>query len=70
MSKRDDLIGIAAPGMPAGSPGMEVDGIQETYQVIGLTKAGIDQAIAGIPCKLISELVRFHSATLVECAET
>ncbi|MCQ9136855.1 DUF411 domain-containing protein, partial [Streptomyces hilarionis] len=49
MSKRDDLIGIAAPGMPAGSPGMEVDGIQETYQVIGLTKAGIDQAIAGYP---------------------
>ena len=49
MSKRDDLLGIAAPGMPAGSPGMEVDGVHETYQIIGLTKAGVDQVIAEYP---------------------
>jgi len=46
LSKRDDLIGIAVPGMPAGSPGMEVGGKQDVYQVIGLSKAGTDQVIA------------------------
>jgi hypothetical protein len=49
MSKRDDLLGIAAPGMPPGSPGMEVDGVHEAYQIIGLTKAGTDQVIAEYP---------------------
>ncbi|SUD45026.1 metal-binding protein [Pseudomonas fluorescens] len=46
LSKRDDLIGIAVPGMPAGSPGMEVGGKQDVYHVIGLSKAGTDQVIA------------------------
>ncbi len=49
MSKHDDLIGIAVPGMPTGSPGMEAGGMQEAYQVIGLTKAGTDQLIAKYP---------------------
>ena len=49
MSKRDDLLGIAAPGMPAGSPGMEVDGVHEAYQIIGRNKAGTDQVIAEYP---------------------
>lgn len=45
LTKRNDLVGIAVPGMPAGSPGMEVDGVQHAYQVIGLTKAGAAQVI-------------------------
>ena len=49
LSKRDDLIGIAVPGMPAGSPGMEAGGKQDAYQVIGLSKAGTDQVIAEYP---------------------
>ena len=49
MSKRDDLLGIAVPGMPAGSPGMEVNGKHDAYQVIGLSKAGADQVIAEYP---------------------
>ena len=49
LSKRDDLIGIAVPGMPVGSPGMEVDGKHDAYQVIGLTKVGTDQVIAEYP---------------------
>ncbi|UVJ46177.1 DUF411 domain-containing protein [Pseudomonas sp. LS1212] len=49
LSKRDDLIGIAVPGMPAGSPGMEFGGKQDAYQVIGLNKAGTDQVIAEYP---------------------
>lgn len=46
---RNDLVGVAVPGMPAGSPGMEVDGVKHTYQVIGLTKNGEDQVVANYP---------------------
>ena len=49
MSKRDDLLGIAVPGMPAGSPGMEVDGKHDAYNVIGLSKAGTDHVVAEYP---------------------
>ncbi|WP_028628383.1 MULTISPECIES: DUF411 domain-containing protein [Pseudomonas] len=51
LSKRSDLRGIAVPGMPAGSPGMEVGGKQDAYQVIGLTQAGTDQVIADYPAQ-------------------
>ena len=51
LTKRDDLVGIAVPGMPAGSPGMEVDGVQHAYQVIGLTKTGSDQVVAEYPAQ-------------------
>ena len=48
--KRDDLLGIAAPGMPLGSPGMEMDGMgADAYQVIGLTKEGRDVVVADYP---------------------
>lgn len=49
LAKRNDLLGIAVPGMPAGSPGMEVDGVTHAYQVIGLTRNGGDEVIAGYP---------------------
>ncbi|WP_079201825.1 DUF411 domain-containing protein [Pseudomonas sp. CC6-YY-74] len=49
LSKRSDLLGIAVPGMPADSPGMEVGGKQQAYQVIGLSKAGSDQVVAEYP---------------------
>ncbi|UTW06529.1 DUF411 domain-containing protein [Pseudomonas benzenivorans] len=49
LSQRTDLLGIAVPGMPAGSPGMEVGGKQQAYQVIGLTQAGTDQVVAEYP---------------------
>lgn len=49
LSKRSDLLGIAVPGMPAGSPGMEAGGRQQAYQVIGLTQAGTDQVLAEYP---------------------
>ncbi|MGH8380012.1 DUF411 domain-containing protein [Pseudomonas sp.] len=47
--KRNELLGIAVPGMPAGSPGMEVDGVTHAYQVIGLTKRGGDEVVAEYP---------------------
>lgn len=50
LSKRDDLLGVAAPGMPMGSPGMEMDGMPaDAYQVIGLTRDGQDVVVADYP---------------------
>ena len=40
LSERPDIIGIAVPGMPAGSPGMEVGGMVEKYDVIAIGKDG------------------------------
>ncbi|MBF8705700.1 DUF411 domain-containing protein [Pseudomonas putida] len=51
LKERNDLEGIAVPGMPAGSPGMEVDGVSHAYQVIGLTKSGEDLVVASYPAK-------------------
>lgn len=34
LAERPDAQGLAVPGMPAGSPGMEVPGHSEAYQVI------------------------------------
>ncbi|MGZ0701682.1 DUF411 domain-containing protein [Pseudomonas piscis] len=52
LSKRDDLLGIAAPGMPMGSPGMEMDGMgADAYQVIGLTRDGRDVLVADYPAR-------------------
>ena len=51
LSKRNDLVGIAVPGMPAGSPGMEVGGEQDAYQVIGLSNTGAEQVVADYPSR-------------------
>lgn len=51
LSKRSDLLGVAAPGMPMGSPGMEMDGMADVYQVMGLTKNGADEVIADYPAR-------------------
>ncbi|NVZ31972.1 DUF411 domain-containing protein [Pseudomonas sp. A4002] len=51
LHKRDDLLGIAAPGMPMGSPGMEMDGSSDAYQVIGLTRDGKDVVVADYPAR-------------------
>ncbi|PYY78469.1 DUF411 domain-containing protein [Pseudomonas sp. TKO26] len=52
LRKRDDLLGIAAPGMPMGSPGMEMDGMgAEAFQVIGLTRDGQDVVVADYPAR-------------------
>ena len=37
LQQRDDLAGVAVPGMPAGSPGMDYGQPHQRYQVIGLT---------------------------------
>ena len=41
------VIGLAVPGMPAGSPGMETpDGQRETYEVVSFTSDGRQSVFA------------------------
>ncbi|MBJ9974338.1 DUF411 domain-containing protein [Pseudomonas sp. S75] len=46
LAQRDDLAGIAVPGMPLGSPGMEMGGRKDRYQVIGVSRDGQDSVVA------------------------
>lgn len=40
LREKPAIAGIAAPGMPAGSPGMEVPGYKGSYDVLSFDKAG------------------------------
>lgn len=40
LKEKPAIAGIAAPGMPMGSPGMEQGGMKEPYDVIAFTKDG------------------------------
>ena len=40
LKERPQITGIAAPGMPIGSPGMEQGGRKDPYNVIAFTKCG------------------------------
>lgn len=41
LRERPEILGIAAPGMPIGSPGMEVpDGTREPYEVFSYDETG------------------------------
>lgn len=46
LAKRSDLRGLAVPGMPMGSPGMEMGDRKDAFQVIGLTQDGRDEVVA------------------------
>lgn len=40
LKEKPAIAGIAAPGMPMGSPGMEQGGAKEPYDVVAFTKDG------------------------------
>ena len=40
LAERPKAIGLAVPGMPAGSPGMEVGGYKDPYDVLLFDKTG------------------------------
>lgn len=40
LSERPDIAGIAVPGMPIGSPGMEMGSRRDPYQVIAFRRSG------------------------------
>ena len=50
LAERPPISGIAVPGMPVGSPGMELPGIPgEAYQVIAFTADGGSYVFRSIP---------------------
>jgi hypothetical protein len=46
LQEKPDALGLAVPGMPMGSPGMEVDGQSERYQVIAFKEDGTSVVFA------------------------
>lgn len=46
LAQRDDLKGLAVPGMPVGSPGMEMGDRKDAYQVIGISPGGEQTVLA------------------------
>ncbi len=40
LKEKPAIAGIAAPGMPVGSPGLEMGGRTEKYNVVSFTKDG------------------------------
>ena len=46
LRQRPDIKGITVPGMPAGSPGMEVGDIRQPYQVLSFNESGITGVFA------------------------
>ena len=50
LSEKPDLIGIAVAGMPAGSPGMEIEAFgNEAYDVVTFDKNGNIQVYQSYP---------------------
>ncbi len=46
LAEKPDAAGLAAPGMPLGSPGMEDDGPKEPYDVLLIRKDGTSEVFA------------------------
>lgn len=50
LAERPELIGIGVAGMPAGSPGMEVEGFDtEPFDVVSFDKNGLIEIFASYP---------------------
>ncbi len=49
LAQQPQLAGLAVPGMPLGSPGMEIGDQQDAYQVIGLDRQGQEQIVRSYP---------------------
>jgi hypothetical protein len=50
LAERPDIIGIAVPGMPSGSPGMEIEGFDaEPFEVVTFDHTGEIDLYASYP---------------------
>lgn len=45
LKNKPNIVGITVPGMPMGTPGMEVDGKKDAYQVISFDKKNQTQIV-------------------------
>ncbi len=46
LAERPDAAGLAVPGMPAGSPGMEIGDQRDSYDVVQFDRSGTTQVFA------------------------
>ena len=51
LSLRPQAVGLAVPGMPVGSPGMEAGGRVDPYKVLLVDKSGRETVFASYPAK-------------------
>lgn len=50
LAERPDVVGIAVPGMPIGSPGMEIDGAApQPFEVVAFDDSGRTTTFASYP---------------------
>lgn len=49
LAEKPDAVGLAVPGMPAGSPGMETDGPGEAFDVLLIKKDGTPDVFEHVP---------------------
>ncbi|WP_373184882.1 DUF411 domain-containing protein [Halopseudomonas sp.] len=49
MQQKPDLLGLAVPGMPAGSPGMEVGDRVDAYDVVAVESDGEQETFSNYP---------------------
>ncbi|MEN0108709.1 MAG: DUF411 domain-containing protein [Pseudomonas sp.] len=49
LRERSDLVGVAVPGMPLGSPGMEQGDAHDAYEVIGVHADGSREVLDKYP---------------------
>ena len=49
LAKRPQALGLAVPGMPVGSPGMEVGARKDAFQVLLIDARGQDTVFASYP---------------------
>ncbi|MCB0094657.1 MAG: hypothetical protein KDE50_01975 [Caldilineaceae bacterium] len=49
LTEKPDMAGLAVPGMPIGSPGMEMGTTVEPFQVIAFDKDGNVEVFASYP---------------------
>ena len=40
LAEKPKLVGLAVPGMPVGSPGMEMGALRDPYEIVAFDRAG------------------------------
>ena len=58
MREKPKAVGLAVPGMPVGSPGMEVDNIQDAYDVLLVMADGSSRVYQSYPSKIVKSSVK------------
>ena len=58
MREKPKAVGLAVPGMPVGSPGMEVGNTQDAYEVLLVLADGSSRVYQSYPSKIVKPSVK------------